>query len=52
MRAAPASEVGWRPALDFGETLDWTVDWYRGYFDGGDARERTLRQIAAYEERL
>jgi CDP-glucose 4,6-dehydratase len=46
------SEVGWRPVLDLGETLDWTVDWYRGYFDGGDARERTLRQIAAYEERL
>jgi CDP-glucose 4,6-dehydratase len=46
------SELGWQAVLDLGETLDWTVDWYRGYFDGGDARERTLRQIAAYEERL
>jgi CDP-glucose 4,6-dehydratase len=46
------SEVGWRPVLDLGETLDWTVDWYRGYFEGGDARERTLGQIAAYEDRL
>jgi CDP-glucose 4,6-dehydratase len=45
-------ELGWRPVLDLGETLDWTADWYRGYFEGGDARERTLGQIAAYEERL
>jgi CDP-glucose 4,6-dehydratase len=44
--------VGWRPVLDLSETLDWTVDWYRGYFEGGNARERTLRQIAGYEERL
>jgi CDP-glucose 4,6-dehydratase len=46
------AEVGWRQVLDLGETLDWTVAWYRGYFAGGDVRERTLRQIAAYEERL
>jgi CDP-glucose 4,6-dehydratase len=45
-------ELGWRPVLDLGETLDWTVDWYREYFEGGAARERTLRQIAAYEERV
>jgi CDP-glucose 4,6-dehydratase len=45
-------ELGWRSVLDLGETLDWTADWYRGYFDGGDARDRTLGQIAAYEERL
>jgi CDP-glucose 4,6-dehydratase len=46
------TELGWRPVLDLDETLAWTVDWYRGYFGGDDARERTVAQIAAYEERL
>jgi CDP-glucose 4,6-dehydratase len=45
-------EVGWRPVLDLNETLAWTVDWYRAYLEGEDLRERTIGQIAAYEERL
>jgi CDP-glucose 4,6-dehydratase len=42
-------ELGWAPLLGLDEAVQWTVDWHRG---GGDARELTLGQIAAYEERL
>ncbi|MGB2873859.1 MAG: CDP-glucose 4,6-dehydratase [Gaiellaceae bacterium] len=46
------AELGWRPALDLDESVRWTVEWHRAQKDGEDARELTLRQIAAYEERL
>jgi CDP-glucose 4,6-dehydratase len=39
----------WTPLLSFHETLDWTVEWYKGYAGGEDARILTLRQIERYE---
>lgn len=44
--------LGWSPALDLNESVRWTVDWYSAQARGEDARELTLGQIAAYQERL
>ena len=44
--------LGWSPVLDLDESVRWTVDWYSAQARGEDARELTLGQIAAYQERL
>jgi CDP-glucose 4,6-dehydratase len=40
--------LGWENKLDLDKVIDWTVGWEREVFLGKDAREVTLRQIAAY----
>lgn len=46
------AHLGWRPRLRIDEAIAWTVDWYRAWDSGTDARTLTLEQIAAYEARL
>ena len=46
------SRLGWRPRLDFAETVAWTADWYKTYRQGGDVRRAALDQIDAYTARL
>jgi CDP-glucose 4,6-dehydratase len=46
------TELAWSPLLGLDEAVDWTVDWHRRQSAGGDVRQLTLEQIAAYEERL
>ena len=46
------AELGWAPALGLDEAVKWTVDWHRSHDQGDDVRALTLRQVAAYEERL
>jgi CDP-glucose 4,6-dehydratase len=46
------AELGWSPLLHLDEAVDWTVDWHRRQSAGEAARQLTLEQIAAYEERL
>lgn len=49
-----AERLGWRPALDLESAVQWTVDWYRRYYDGGAPsvmRAITTDQIDAYAER-
>jgi len=41
--------LGWRPRLDVGEALDWTVDWYKRLAGGEDAAALVREQIARYE---
>jgi CDP-glucose 4,6-dehydratase len=41
--------LGWRPAWDLDEGLQAIVEWHRAHERGGDVREITLAQIAAYE---
>ena len=38
-------ELGWRPRWPLDEALARTVEWYRQYSEGGDARALTLAQI-------
>jgi CDP-glucose 4,6-dehydratase len=42
--------LGWTPLLSTERTLDWTVEWYKDYAGGANARAITLRQIERYEE--
>ncbi len=40
--------LGWSARLSLPETLDWIVEWYRAYRDGGDMRVVTETQIERY----
>ncbi len=40
--------LGWAAGLSMDETLEWIVEWYRFFRDGGDMREVTLAQIERY----
>ncbi len=46
------AELGWRPSLHIGTTLEWLVQWYRAHQGGEDMHAFTLRQIAEYEALL
>ncbi|TMK39929.1 MAG: CDP-glucose 4,6-dehydratase [Actinobacteria bacterium] len=41
--------LGWAPRWDLAEALTRTVDWYGVLREGGDVRQATLEQIAAYQ---
>jgi CDP-glucose 4,6-dehydratase len=47
-----AAQLGWRPCLDFADTVAWTAEWYREHRQGGDARGAVLRQIESYMGKL
>lgn len=42
------TELGWRPRWNLDQSLDAVAEWYRARENGGDMREVTLGQIAAY----
>jgi CDP-glucose 4,6-dehydratase len=44
--------LGWRPLLSFNDSVRWTADWYRAFWNGDDIGAVTRRQIAVYCERL
>ena len=46
------SELGWRPAWDFAETVARTALWYRRVQDGEQARAACLTDLDAYTEAL
>ena len=46
------AQLGWGSRLRIDETVAWTVDWYREFGRGADARALVERQIAAYAERF
>jgi CDP-glucose 4,6-dehydratase len=57
LREAPAlrldasrarKDLGWRPRWTLDDALARTVEWYRRYAEGGDARALTLAQIEAW----
>jgi CDP-glucose 4,6-dehydratase len=45
------AQLGWRPRYELVEAVQTTVDWYRRFFNGENARELTLSQLRAYESR-
>ena len=44
--------LGWRPRLDTGSAINWTMDWYRRHYSGEDAAKLVAAQIADYEHLL
>lgn len=41
--------LGWKPRLDLETALEWTVEWYKAFANGEDARAITEKQIERYE---
>jgi CDP-glucose 4,6-dehydratase len=50
--ASKARSLGWYPAMALEQTLDWIVEWYRGWAAGDDPRGLTLGQIGRYDALL
>ena len=50
--AKARAELGWSPALDLAEAVDWTARWYRAAAAGADMQGETLAQIDAYAGRV
>lgn len=42
--------MGWKPALNIEAALQWTVNWYKAYYEGQNPRELCLNQIHQYEQ--
>jgi CDP-glucose 4,6-dehydratase len=38
-------ELNWKPRLDFNETIQLTVDWYKNYFSKNKLKDISIRQI-------
>ncbi len=45
------SFLNWKPTLDFVDTVKYTVDWYRKYYEGEDIFYFTKEQIEDYEKK-
>lgn len=41
--------LGWESKLDLDTALRWTVQWYKAYCSGADARAATLEQIRQFQ---
>ena len=42
-------QLGWHPILTIGQTVDWTIEWYRRFYeDRGSATSNTKKQIEDY----
>ena len=47
--AKASRQLGWRPVLSLNQALDWTVEWYRSYYNNPEtAQSLTVRQIQQY----
>ena len=48
--SARANEfLGWKPRLSFEQSLEWTTDWYRAFYEGkNDMRAFSLSQIERF----
>jgi CDP-glucose 4,6-dehydratase len=44
--------LGWSPCLNIDQSLQWVVEWYRGFSRGAAMRGVTLDQIARYEDMI
>lgn len=42
----------WQPLLNFSETIDWTIRWYKHYRENENMEAFTLQQIETYESKL
>jgi len=48
--AKSSQYLGWRQRLHLAQTLEWTVDWYRAFYEGSSLSPRAMteHQIRAY----
>ena len=44
------AELGWAHGLPVAEALAWSVEWYKGFYGGDDAKALCLKQITTYQE--
>ncbi len=44
------ARMTWQPRLNIEQTLRWTAEWYRGFYNGQPALELIRRQISAFQE--
>jgi CDP-glucose 4,6-dehydratase len=45
------TRLQWRPKLSLSEAVNWTVDWYKAYFEGRNLHDLTETQISNYAEK-
>lgn len=45
-------KLNWLSLLNFRETLDWTFEWYRKFYDGEDMEQYTQKQIEEFFKRI
>lgn len=43
------ARLAWRPRLDYGDAVRWTVEWYKAHAEGADMAEETRKQLKRYE---
>ena len=46
------TDLGWKPIIKLDETLKMIVEWYRGYNEGNEMNEFTLKQIKLYQKKM
>ena len=46
------SKLQWKPALKLDTALDWIVQWYKCYYDGGDVKALSKSQIKEYQSQV
>lgn len=44
--------LDWSPVLDFDESIKLTIDWYKSFYEGSNARDLTNHQIEQYLDQL
>ena len=42
-------QLQWRPKLNLNTTLEWVIEWYRGYCNKSNLKELTEKQIKTYQ---
>ena len=45
------NHLKWEPILNFEETIELTVNWYKKYYSGNDIYDFTLSQIEEYSRK-
>ena len=42
-------KLQWKPKLNLNTTLEWVIEWYRGYCNNSNLKELTEKQIKTYQ---
>ena len=47
-----AGSLHWKPVLGLRHSLEWVADWYKGFYQGKNARHLCFEQIAQFQQLL